>query len=367
MRPTYAEIDLSAIAFNIRQIKRRVGPTKVMAVVKANAYGHGMIEVARTALENGADYLGVALLEEGIRLREAGFQCPVLVFGGAFEDQISQFLQYDLEISLYSDRIAQALAREASESGKRAKVHIKVDTGMGWVGVPWEEASSFLQRTSQLRSLDIVGIYTHFATSDEKDTSFAYLQLRRFNRVLDEIKAKGINIPLRHAANSGAILNLPEAYLDMVRPGIMIYGYYPSQGAFKNLPLKPALTLKSRVIFVKKVAAGTSISYGRDYVTPRETSIATLPIGYADGYNRLLSNWGEVLIRGRRYPVVGRVCMDQIMVDVGEDEVQVGDEVVLIGRQGKEEISMYEVCQKLNTIPYEVCCWISERVPRVYL
>lgn len=367
MRPTYLEVDLGAIAFNIRQVKRKVGSTRVMAVIKANAYGHGMIEVARTALENGADYLGVALLEEGIRLREAGFQCPVLVFGGAFEDQISQFLQYDLEITLYSDRIAQALAERASELGKRAKVHIKVDTGMGRVGVPWEEASSFLQRISQLSNLNIVGIYTHFATSDEKDRGFAYLQLGRFNKVLDEIKARGINIPLRHAANSGAILNLPESYLDMVRPGIMIYGYYPSQGTFKDPPLKPALTLKSRVIFVKKVAAGRSISYGRDYVTLKETNIATLPIGYANGYNRLLSNRGEVLIRGRRYPVVGKVCMDQIMVDVGEDNVEVGDEAVLIGRQGNQEISMYEVCQKLNTIPYELCCWISERVPRVYL
>jgi len=368
VRPTYAQVDLSAIAFNLKRIAEKVAPARIMAVVKANAYGHGALEVARVALETGASYLAVALLEEGIELREQGIKAPILVFGGAFPDEMGEFLQHDLDVTVYSERQIKALSQEARRLGKRARVHVKVDTGMGRVGVAWQEAVPFAQRIVRNPYLYLVGLYTHFATSDMKDKSFACTQWERFSRVIQELEDSGVQVPIKHAANSGAILDLPETYLDMVRPGIMIYGYYPSAETTESVPLRPAMTLKSRVIQVKEVPEGTGISYGHTYVTPRATRIATIPVGYADGYNRLLSNQGEVLIRGRKYRVVGRVCMDQIMADVGLDsDVQVGDEVVLFGRQGDQEVSVYDICRKLHTIPYEVCCWVSARVPRVYV
>ncbi|MDZ7372486.1 MAG: alanine racemase, partial [candidate division KSB1 bacterium] len=262
----------------------------------------------------------------------------------------------------------EALATEARARGSTARVHIKVDTGMGRVGVGWEQAVPFIQEACRTPGIAVEGIYTHLATADERDKSFAREQLARFGRVLQRLEQIGIRGLLRHAANSGAILDLPEAYFDLVRPGVSLYGYYPSTETSESIPLRPAMTFKTRVAFVKDVPAGTPLSYGRTFVTDRPTRIATLPVGYADGYNRLLSNRGEVLIGGRRYPVVGRVCMDQILVDVGPNgPVQVGDEAILFGRQGQEEISVRSLCEKLNTIPYEITCWVSKRVPRVYV
>lgn len=366
-RPTLAEIDLDAMAHNLRMVKQRVAPAKVMAVVKANAYGHGLLNVTDRAVREGADYLGVALVEEGIRLRNRQKDIPILVFGGFFPEQIDAFLAHDLELTLYDQPCAEALAERARNLGCDARVHIKVDTGMGRVGVPWQQASDFVRRVAELPGVALVGIYTHFATSDERDKGFAELQLKRFSEVLEQLEARSIHIPLKHAANSGAVLDMPVSYFDMVRLGVSLYGYYPSPATSREMPLRPAMSLKSRVIFLKEVAAGTPVSYGCTYVTSAPTRIATVPIGYADGYNRRLSNAAEVLIRGRRYPVVGRVCMDQIMVDVGRDTaVEVGDEVVLMGRQGDDAISIYEWCEVLQTIPYEVTCWMSERVPRVY-
>lgn len=366
MRPTYAEIDLGAIAYNLQQIRAKVAPAGIMAVVKANAYGHGALEVARTALASGATHLAVALVEEGIVLRAAGVSAPILVFGGTVPEQASLFLEHDLIASVYERQGAGALAQAAQRAGKSAWVHVKVDTGMGRVGVAWEEALPFLNWLAGERGLQIDGIYTHFATSDDKDKAFAELQLARFVEVVEGVQAMGLRV-LRHAANSGAILDLPGSYFDLVRPGVMMYGYYPSPQTSRSVPLRPAMTLKSRILYVKRVERGTSISYGRQFIAAQETTIATLPVGYADGYNRLLSNRGEVLIRGRKYPVVGRVCMDQIMVDLGpESDIHPGEEVVLFGRQGDEEVSVYSICEKLQTIPYEVTCWVSARVPRVY-
>ncbi|MDZ7337187.1 MAG: alanine racemase [candidate division KSB1 bacterium] len=367
MRPTWAEIDLGAIAHNIAQIRKKVSPARVMAVVKANAYGHGAAQVATAALASGADYLAVALVEEGAELRAQGVKAPILVFGGTVPEQAPLFAEHHLIATVYTREAVEALAKEARRANRPMPVHLKVDTGMGRVGVDWKEAVDFLRWLASVDGIRAEGIYTHFATSDEKDKAFAELQLARFNQVLVGAQQLGFKL-LRHAANSGAILDLPASYFDMVRPGVMMYGYYPSPEVSRSVPLRPAMTLKTRVLFVKKIERGTSISYGRQFIATESTTIATLPVGYADGYNRLLSNQAEVLIRGKRYPVVGRVCMDQIMVDLGpHSEVQPGEEVVLLGRQDEEEISMYSICEMLRTIPYEVTCWVSARVPRVYV
>jgi len=368
VRPTVAEVDLSAIRENVRAILRKVSPARVMAVVKADAYGHGAIPVAKAALQAGASSLAVAMLEEALELREAGISAPILVFGGALPQEARDYLRHGLTATLYTRESLLAFAKEAKAQARGVKVHIKVDTGMGRVGVPWEEALRFVQEARATPGVEVEGIYTHLATSDERDKTFAFEQLTRFRQVLRALEEANVRGLVRHAANSGAILDLPEAYFDLVRPGIMMYGYYPSAETSESVAVRPAMTFKTRVIYLKEVPAGTPISYGRTYLTPRATRIATLPVGYADGYNRLLSNCGEVLIRGRRYPVVGRVCMDQILVDVGLDSpVEVGDEVVLFGRQGDAELSVRSICEKLNTIPYEVTCWVSKRVPRVYL
>lgn len=367
--PNRAEVDLKALKFNLRQVKNRVGEaTKVMAVVKADGYGHGMIKAARAFVEEGADYLGVAFPGEGAELRNNGFNTPILVFGSSFPDQISLFLEHNLEATLVWWDFAEALDKECFRLGKRVMVHVKVDTGMGRVGVSFRDAPSFVERVSKLSNIELVGLYTHFATSDERDKSFARLQLKRFEGVIQGVEKLGIGIPLKHTANSGAILDLPESYYDMVRPGIMLYGYYPSPHTSESLPLRPALKWVSKISAIKDVEPGTSVSYGRRWVAPRVTTIATVPIGYGDGYPRLLTNKGEVLIKGKRFPVVGTVCMDMIMVDLGENSpVKAGDEVVLMGRAGSESVGADEIGGLIGTIPYEVLCGVSKRVPRVYV
>lgn len=367
-RATFAEIDLKAIAHNLNEIRKKASPAKIIAVVKTDAYGHGVKEIAELVVRQGVDYLGVALVEEGIELRNHGATIPILVFGGFFENQIELFLQHDLELTLFDENLVSALSRKALSKGKQAKVQIKVDTGMGRVGIDWREAVDFICKIKEFVNLKIVGIYTHFAASDARDKSYAHLQVRRFRKVLAQLDESGVNIPLKHAANSGAILDLPDSLLDMVRPGVSLYGYFPSQETTESIELKPAMSLKSHVLAVQKMEEESSISYSMTYKTDRKTKIAIVPIGYGDGYNRLFSNRGEVLIGGKRYPVVGRVCMDQIMIDVGaQSNIAVGDEVVLLGKQGNEEISIYEWCEKLDTIPYEITCAISKRVPRIYV
>lgn len=367
MRPTYAEIDLSAIAFNIRAIKKQVHPAQIMAVVKADAYGHGVIPVSKTSLENGAKYLGVALVEEGIELRNQGFLEPILVFGGAFDYQLEDFLKYNIDATIYTNEIARALSELAQQSNQHATVHIKVDTGMGRVGVPWEHALGFIKFVHQLKGIRLKGLYTHFATSDERDKTFTNLQFGRFKQIIQELEKINIDIPLKHAANSGAILDMPETYLNMVRPGVMMYGYYPSNETSERIAIKPAMTFKSHVSYVKEVPENFSVSYGRKFVTPKPTRIATVPVGYADGYNRLLTNKAKVTIQGKKFPVVGRVCMDLILIDIGKDQsIQIGDEVILFGRSEQNAFTVNEICQLIDTIPYEVTCWISKRVPRKY-
>jgi|Deesub1362B_J571_1020462.scaffolds.fasta_scaffold01065_3 alanine racemase len=367
MRPTVAEIDLGAIAFNFRQVQERVKPARVMAVVKANAYGHGAVPVARKVLKCGAAYLAVAMVEEAAELREAGIEAPILVFGGFTGDEIPEYVRLGLEATVFSHEHLQWLGETLPGSGNRLRVHVKVDTGMHRVGVSYSEAPEFIARLIRIEGVELVGVYTHFATSDAEDKSFARLQLGRFRKVLEELKSRNIHVPLVHAANSGAILDLPETYFDMVRLGVSLYGYYPSEETSESLPLRPAMTLRSRVSFVKDVPAGIPVGYGCTYVTRKATRLATVPVGYADGYNRLLSNRGWVSIRGKTFPVAGRVSMDQIVVDLlGDPSIGAGDDVILFGPDVDPRVSVPYIARQLNTIPYEVTCWVSARVPRIY-
>jgi alanine racemase len=338
----------------------------MMGLVKANAYGHGIIEVSRSLASYGIDYLGVGFLEEGIHLRTEGITTPVLVLGGVLGNQISDFLAYDLDITVASREIADRVNEAGKQGGKKARVHLKIDTGMERIGVRSQHASAFIEYVCSLPRLEVVGLYSHFATSDERNKDFAILQLERFLTVLDDIRNRGISIPHVHIANSGAITDIPSSAFTMVRPGIMMYGIYPSLEVMRKLSLRPVLSLKSKVVYIKDVPRGTSVSYGRRYVTPAKTRIATIPIGYGDGFSRTLSNNASVLIAGKRFPCVGTICMDQLMVDIGNVEVvHVGDDVVLIGRDGSEEITAWDLAGAAGTIPYEILTGIATRVPRI--
>ncbi len=369
-RPTWLEIDLSAIANNTRRMKEIVGPNvRVLVSLKADGYGHGALKVARTALHNGASMLGVATVSEATPLREAGISAPMLVFGYVPLWQMREAVRLDLTATLYTLDAAQALARAAQALGKIARVHVKVDTGMGRLGVHFEQMAEILElvrEIGRLPNLALEGIFTHFAKADAQDLTHARLQLARFQNVLQVIEAQGLRPPLVHAANSAATLSLPEARFDMVRPGIALYGLDPSPDVRLPEGFRPALAFKTQVAQVKLIPAGECISYGCTYVTERPTEIAVLPVGYADGFRRAPANWGTVLIHSQEAPLLGRVCMDQCMVDVSHiSGVRVGDEVVLIGRQGEAVLSAEMVAQRLGTINYEVVSEILARVPRV--
>ena len=379
----WAEIDLSAIAHNVAELRRITHPAaRLMAVVKADGYGHGAVEVARTALANGAEWLGVARLPEAILLREAGLGAPILLFGYTPPQAAGRLVEYDLRQSVYCLAAAKAYSAAAAAQGKRIRVHLKVDTGMGRLGlVPAAlsgKASSdavgeeFIREAAaiaRLPGLEPEGIFTHFAASDSADTSYARRQFALFLEVLDALRAAGLEFALRHAANSAAVIALPASHLDLVRPGIALYGLKPSDEVdLAAVSLKPAMALKTRIIHLKPVPAGTCISYGMTYRTPSPTVIATVPAGYADGFRRLFSSRGEMLVGGRRVPVVGRVCMDLTMLDVGSvPGVRVEDEVVVFGRQGGASISADDLARALGTINYEIVCDLTARVPRVYL
>ena len=364
-RSTKAIVNLSAIAYNVDQIRRRVGrKTDIMAVVKADGYGHGSVEVSSTALKSGANCLGVAVPEEGEELRKAGVDVPITVLGLIQPEEAYRVVDFNLEQTLCSLEVAEALNQIASNKGTTVNVHLKIETGMGRVGVPPGDALAFVRRMGRFKNLNLKGIFSHFSCADEVDKTFARKQVEVFVVVVREIEASGIRIPKRHMANSAAILDLPESYFDLVRPGIMIYGLYPSAEVSHSIELKPAMTFTTKVTFVKRVPSGSPISYGRTFTTQKETLVATLPVGYADGYSRLLSGRGEVLIKGCRVPLIGRICMDMCMIDVsGVENVQLGDEVILFG----EGLPVDEVAEKLGTINYEVVCAVGKRVPRVYI
>lgn len=364
-RSTKAIVDLRAIGNNIAQIRKRIGEKRdIMAVVKADGYGHGAVEVSLSALENGANCLGVALPEEGEQLRKAGIGAPITVLGLIQPEEAYKVVDLDLEQAVCSLEVAEALDQIASNAGIQIHVHIKVDTGMGRVGVLPEDAFAFVRRMGRFKSLKVKGIFTHFSCADELDKVFAKKQIEIFDGLVREIEASKVKIPKKHMANSAAILDLPESYYDLVRPGIMIYGLYPSDEVSHSVELKPAMTFMTKVIFVKWVPPGCPISYGRTFMTQKQTMVATLPVGYADGYSRLLSSRGEVLIKGHRVALIGRVCMDMCMVDVSEvKNVQPGDEVILFGKG----LPVDEVAKRVGTINYEVVCSVGKRVPRVYV
>jgi alanine racemase len=378
----WAEIDLQAIAHNVRELRRVTRPeTRLMVAVKGNAYGHGTVKVAQTATAHGADAVGVARIEEGVELRQAGLDVPILVFGYTPPSLAPRLIEYGLTQTVGSLDTAQAHSAALQGRGQTLKVHLKVDTGMGRLGLlPAGNQSSspampILNRAleevlqiNQLPGLKLVGIFTHFASADSADKTFTLKQLNRFNRFLAELEKAGINGLTRHAANSAAVIDLPESHLDMVRPGISLYGLYPSDEVDKDrIQLIPAMTLKARIIHLKKVTAGFKVSYGSTYTTPAPTTIATVPVGYADGYSRLLSNRGQMLVHGQRAPIAGRVCMDLTMLDVGHiADVQLDDEVVIFGRQDNTLLSADEVAAHIDTINYEIVAALTARVPRIY-
>ena len=340
-----------------------------MAVVKADAYGHGAVPVSKAALEAGATWLGVAVPEEAAPLRAAGITSRILVLGPIAPDQADLVVALDLDQTVSDPSHAEAVDRVARARGRVISLHLKVDTGMHRVGIRPQQVQSVAERIAALRSVRLVGLMTHLAAAEAEDPAFAREQLARFAEAERGLAAAGVRVSVRHAANSAALIFLPEARLDLVRPGIMLYGCHPRgrQQHIKPL-LTPALRLRTVISHIQEVARGDSVSYGRTFVAPRDLCVATLPVGYADGYGRLLSNQGHVLIRGLRVPIVGRVCMDMTMVDVtGVPDVRVGDEVVLIGRQGAEEITADDVAELQGTISYEVLCRIGPRVPRIYL
>lgn len=367
----WAEVNVSALIHNLHEVIRLIGPgTEIMAVVKANAYGHGMVEAACVFLDNGAHRLAVARVEEGIELRRAGIGAPVLVLGFTPPARYGEALRNELTLTIYDYEPARLLSEEAGRLGVTAPVHLKVDTGMGRLGLPVDEhIYRKIIELALLPHLELEGMFTHFARADEKDKRHVNGQLIRFVELTCTLGQDGIDIPLLHAANSAGVIDIPESHLNLVRPGIMLYGLYPSEQVDrKNVDLKPAMSLKAQVAMVKKVPPGTGVSYGCTYVTPETRVLATVACGYGDGYTRLLSNSGEVLVHGRRAPVVGTVCMDQFIIDVTDiGDVAVGDEVVLYGEQNGTLLPVEEAAKKIGTINYEVVCALSERVPRVYL
>ena len=360
-RPTTAFVNVDALTHNVRAIRGHVpSGTRLMAVVKANAYGHGLVPTAKVFLRAGVDHLGVAFLEEGIQLRTAGIKAPILVLGGLIGNQVRHFLEYDLELTAASPYKIEQIEHEAARLGTRARVHLKVDTGMERIGVQWTGADKLLRAADVASHVDVVGTFSHFAEAERPGSEFTEEQIRRFQQSVTPNPQVG----LRHLANSGGVLFYPESHLDLVRPGLALYGIAP--GATR-LSLRPALSLSTRVVYFKVVRAGTTVSYDRTWAPKRDTRVVTLPVGYGDGYMRALSNRGEVLIRGRRYPIVGRVTMDATMVDVGpEGTAYNGDEVVLIGGAGPI-IQVSDVAAWAGTIPYEILTAISARVPRVYV
>jgi alanine racemase len=373
-RPTVAEISLDALGRNIGACRELLAAgTKVLASVKANAYGHGAIEVARRAISAGADYLGVAFLDEALQLRASGIKAPILVLGYTPPEGIPLAREQEITLTLYRDEMLDHVAH-LPISDKKLKAHIKIDSGMGRLGLlPGKEAERFLERAFTLPQLYVEGLYTHYARADEIDKAYTMLQAHRFGSVVDYVRQAGLPIAIIHSGNSAAGIDLPEHVGGMLRLGISMYGLYPSTEVDSRIvQLEPVLTLKTKVVHVKSLRAGEGISYGTRYFTQGNESIGTIPIGYADGFSRMLSGKAEALVRGRRVPVLGSICMDQCMIrldDVEIDDqskVEPGEEVVLIGRQGDAYISVEEVAAKLGTINYEVTCMLSARVPRLY-
>ena len=366
-RPTVAEIDLGALEFNYRQLQKRVPRwVKFLAVVKADAYGHGAVPVSLKLEKLGVEYLGVATSEEGVVLRKGGAKTPILILGGIYGGEVDDVFKYHLTPVVFRKDTLQLLSKKAENRRRKVKVHLKVDTGMGRLGVPVSLWPAFLKEFGEFPGIEIEGLLSHFSMAEEEGVHTT-CQWKEFQEAVAMARETGISCKYLHMANSATLAVSPSYSGNLVRPGIMLYGSYPAAGLRNVVKLRPVLTLKTRIHFVKSVPAGRGISYGGTFVTRRESLIATLPIGYADGYSTQLSNRGEVIIRGKRAPVLGRVCMDLVMVDVTDiPNVSIGDEAVLIGKQGRERITVEEIAQKIGSISYEVLCSIGKRVPRIY-
>ncbi|MBZ0087482.1 MAG: alanine racemase [Thermomonas sp.] len=365
-RPTRIVVDLDALADNLRAIRGRVG-VPVMAILKANAYGHGLIPVARHLQAQGAGQFGVAFVEEGIALRRAGITVPILVLGGILGRQAGQLIEHDLELTVSSIDKLRKVEAAAQALGRKAVVHLKIDTGMERIGVHSETCAPFIEAAVASRWCMLKGVYSHLACADDPGSAMTALQLERFRAACAHFTRLGAPMPIRHLANSGGILHFPDSWLDMVRPGILLYGVLPDPQARPTIEVRPALELLSQVVYFKVVHAGRPVSYGATWAPPADTRIVTIPLGYGDGYPRALSNRGQVLIRGRRLPIVGRVCMDQFMVDLGPDGTAYnGDDVVLIGQQGDAAIRVEDLALQADTIGYEILTRLNERIPREY-
>lgn len=367
---TCAVVDLDTILENVRAICKKAGDgTKVMAVIKTDGYGHGAVPIAKY-IRDEVDAFAVATVDEGIELREAGLNLPILILGYTMKAQYPKLLEYDIHQTVYTMEDAEALSRVAVAAGKKAKIHIALDTGMGRIGfMPEQENVEVVRQIRDLPGIELVGMFSHFATADETDKGYTSLQMERYDRFVEMLSAAGIEIPVKHICNSAGIMEFDHHRYDMVRAGIILYGLYPSNEVMKeNLSLKPAMEWKAHVVHVKKVGPGHGISYGKTFVTTKEeTQIATVCVGYGDGYPRSLSNKGRVLIHGKSVPIIGRVCMDQFMVDVTGMDVKPEDEVTLIGRDGEEFISADEIASLTGTINYEIVCDFGKRVPRIYM
>jgi len=363
-RPTWAEVNLDNLEHNFKQVKSLLHPqTEVLVTVKADAYGHGLVPVAKRLVACGVDYLGVASIDEGIELRKSGIKIPILLLGLVLKKDIPPLFNYQLTPTVCDRLMAAALNARAAVLKQRIPVHIKVDTGMGRIGVLHNEALELVTQIHKFKNIIIQGIFTHFALADA-NRKITVLQINLFNRLINDLKKRGIVIPLIHAANSMGLIGYRNSHFTMVRPGLVIYGLYPKKNLGINL--KPVLSLKTRVVFIKQVGPGYGISYGLTYVTKRAAWIVSLPVGYGDGYPRNLSNLGWLLIGGRRFRISGRICMDQMMVDVGNFKPKIGQEVVLIGKQGKQQVTAEELADLSGTISYEIVCGLGSRIPRIY-
>lgn len=370
LRPVWAEIDLDKLAHNMREIRRVSKSKDIIAVIKADGYGHGALDIAPTLLENGATRIAVAVLNEAIELRRGGVEKSIMVLGFTPPSLIDMLLRYDIEQTVYSYELAKDISLMAQKKNKVAKVHIALDTGMGRIGfLPNEESAEEVYKISKLPNIIIEGLFSHFSSADEKDKEYTLLQFKNYNNFYEKLLQKGVKINIRHIANSAAIIDFPEAHFEAVRPGIILYGYYPSDEVFKDkIDLKPVMSLKTNIVHIKTLPVGEYISYGRKFKTNRESIIATLPVGYADGYTRLLYNKAKVIINGNFAPVIGSICMDQCMVDVTDlKDIKLGDEVILMGEQGASKFTADSIAELIGTINYEITCMISKRVPRVYI
>ncbi|KEH90076.1 alanine racemase [Clostridium novyi A str. 4540] len=371
LRPVWAEINLDNLASNMKHIKELSNTKEIIGIVKADAYGHGALDIVPTLIENGATALAVAVVSEGVELRRGGIECPIMVLGFTPPSLIDMLLKHDIEQTVFSLDYAKELSKAAEKMHKVAKIHIAVDTGMGRIGfLPKEQSIQDVKAISMLPNIKIKGMFSHFSTADEKNKEYSAYQLNQFNKFYEGLKRENVNIETRHISNSAAIMDLPETIFEGVRPGIILYGYYPSNEVDKTkLELKPVMQLKTNVVHIKKIPSGEYISYGRKFKTDRESLIATLPVGYADGYTRLLFGKAKVIINGQLAPVVGRICMDQCMVDITDikGDIKVGEEVILIGEKNGVKIDADDIAEMLGTINYEVICMISKRVPRVYI